>query len=264
MQHIHTPGDWFEQAPPSSRLERFEAFFGAHAFDPHRHDTYAIGRTVAGVHRFNYRGESRLCLPGEIMIVHPDESHDGCAGTDTGFRYRGVYVPPALVQQILPGKPLPFFNAGVVGDRRLAAVADALLDAQVLEPMAEDDALYAFVTTLATLGGQPLAGRSADFTAATRAREFMDDNLDRPITLDDLAACSGRDRWNLSHDFRRFFGTSPHRYLTLRRLDRVKQLARAGRSLADASVEAGFFDQSHMSRHFKKTFGLSPLRWCGL
>ncbi|MHC8332749.1 helix-turn-helix domain-containing protein [Pseudomonas sp. LB3P25] len=59
-----------------------------------------------------------------------------------------------------------------------------------------------------------------------------------------------------------FFGTSPHRYLTLRRLGRVKALTQAGLALSDAAIDAGFFDQSHMSRHFKKTFGISPSRWC--
>jgi DNA-binding NarL/FixJ family response regulator len=39
------------------RIERFEAFFSGVSFDPHRHDTYAIGRTLAGVHCFNYRGD---------------------------------------------------------------------------------------------------------------------------------------------------------------------------------------------------------------
>lgn len=264
MPNRSTEKDWVRHAPLSSKVERFEAFFGAHAFDPHQHDTYAIGRTLSGVHQFQYRGETRLCLPGETMIVHPDEPHDGCAGSETGLRYRGVYVPPSLVQQIVKGKPLPFFKASVTRDPRLAAAADALLntlDAE-LDPLAEDDALYRLVTTLAELAEQPLAKTTAHFAAAARAREYIDDNLDRSITLDDLADCAGRDRWSLSHDFRLFFGTSPHRYLTLRRLDRVKQLAHAGRTLSDASVEAGFFDQSHMSRHFKKAFGLSPSRWC--
>lgn len=154
-----------------------------------------------------------------------------------------MYVPPSLVQQIVKGKPLPFFKAGVTRDPRLAAAADALLntiDAE-LDPLAEDDVLYRLVITLAELAGQPLARTTLHFAAAARAREYIDDNLDRPITLDDLADCAGRDRWSLSNDFRMFFGTSPHRYLTLRRLDRVKRLAQAGQTLSDAAIEAGFF-----------------------
>nr|WP_256675823.1 helix-turn-helix domain-containing protein [Pseudomonas sp. R5(2019)] len=47
-----------------------------------------------------------------------------------------------------------------------------------------------------------------------------------------------------------------------RLLTASKTLALAGQALSDAAIEAGFFDQSHMTRHFKKAFGLSPSRWC--
>lgn len=264
MQNDQPKQDWVRHAAPTSKVERFEAYFGSHAFDPHRHDTYAIGRTLSGVHRFHYRGESKLCLPGETMIIHPDESHDGCAGSDAGFHYRGVYVPPSLVQDIIKGSALPFFGAGITQNQQLAVAADALLNAldADLDSMAEDDALYTFVITLASVASSDLVSTSHHFAAAAIAREYIDDNLDQAITLDDLAHCAGRDRWSLSSDFREFFGTSPHRYLTLRRLDRVKALVQAGQGLSDASIEAGFFDQSHMTRHFKKAFGLSPTRWC--
>ncbi|MNF73273.1 Transposon Tn10 TetD protein [compost metagenome] len=264
MQNELSKQDWVKHAAPTSKIERFEAYFGSHAFDPHRHDTYAIGRTLSGVHRFHYRGESKQCLPGETMIIHPDESHDGCAGSAGGFRYRGVYLPPALVQDIVKGTALPFFAGCITQDPQLAVAADALLNTLDgdMDSMAEDDALYAFVITLANVAGASLVYPSHHFAAAALAREYIDDNLDQAITLDDLAECAGRDRWSLSSDFRAFFGTSPHRYLTLRRLDRVKVLVMAGQGLSDASIEAGFFDQSHMTRHFKKAFGLSPTRWC--
>lgn len=72
---------------------------------------------------------------------------------------------------------------------------------------------------------------------------------------------TGRDRWSLSHDFRLFYGTSPYRYLTMRRLDAVRRMLIAGTPLADAAVGAGFADQSHMTRHFSKAYGLTPGRW---
>jgi AraC-like DNA-binding protein len=92
----------------------------------------------------------------------------------------------------------------------------------------------------------------------------MHSELDRAITLDVLAEQSGRDRWSLSRDFRLLFGTSPYRYLTMRRLDLVRAMLLQGQSLIDAALNAGFTDQSHMTRHFSKTYGLSPSRWLKL
>ena len=262
---IELPGatDWVRHAPAHAELESIEAFFSGHAFDPHRHATYAIGRTLAGVQSFSYRGARTNSLPGETMILHPDEVHDGRAGAADGFRYRMLYLPPTLVQDILGGRPLPFHRDGISQDPRLARATEAVFAALDAQPdvLARDDALYSLVATLAEVC-QPWPSRGrVDFAAALRAREYLEDHLDQAVTLDDLARCAGRDRWSLTRDFRAYFGTSPHRYLTLRRLDRVRLHVRLGSGLADAAVAAGFYDQSHMTKHFRQAFGMAPARW---
>jgi len=103
--------DWILRAAPGGHVERIEAYFGGHGYDMHRHDTYAIGRTLSGVQSFNYRRDYRHSLPGGTIVLHPDEPHDGQAGTDAGFHYRMIYVEPALIQQILGGRPLGRYAA---------------------------------------------------------------------------------------------------------------------------------------------------------
>jgi len=255
--------DWVIRGPQSTKLERIEAYFSGYGFDPHRHDTYAIGRTLSGVHSFNYRRNMRHSLPGGTIVLHPDELHDGEAGTADGFRYRIIYVDPALLQQALGGKALPFIPDGISRDPRLYAATQTLMQGMdcLIDPLEEEDALYDLAQALAAVAGSPRGRKSFDFMAAERAREYIHGALERTITLDELVAASGRDRWSLSRDFRALFGTSPYRYLTMRRLDHVRALMIAGHSLADASAIAGFTDQSHMTHHFTRTYGLPPARW---
>ena len=52
-------------APANAGLERIEARFAGDAFEPHRHDTYAIGVTLQGVQTFQYRGEARFSMAGQ-------------------------------------------------------------------------------------------------------------------------------------------------------------------------------------------------------
>src|ERR1044072_8866709 len=92
-------GDWIRTAPASPGLERIEAQFSGHGFDPHRHDTYAIGFTLLGVQAFRYRGAARRSTAGEGFVLHPDETHDGHGGTRAGFCYRILYVAPRLIQE---------------------------------------------------------------------------------------------------------------------------------------------------------------------
>ena len=255
--------DWIQRAPRTSKLERIEAFIAGHGYDMHRHDTYAIGRTLAGVQSFQYRGQERHSLPGGTIVLHPDEAHDGQAGTDDGFQYRMLYVEPALIQQILGGKPLPFIKNGLSADPRLFAATDALLQSMdsPIDALEEADAMFDLAHALSAVSGVSQSKQSFDYRAADRAREFIHGALDGTVTLDELAEHSGRDRWSLSRDFRLLFGTSPYRYLTMRRLDVVRSLLMQGQPLVDAALTAGFVDQSHMTRHFSKTYGLSPSRW---
>ncbi|MFM0502251.1 AraC family transcriptional regulator [Paraburkholderia caffeinilytica] len=258
--------DWIRRSPHSggtSGIERIEAFFHHAGYAMHRHDTYAIGRTLAGVQSFRYRGSTRNSLPGGTMVLHPDEPHDGQAGTRDGFHYRMIYVDPALFQQALGGKPLPFIEGGLSNDPRLFAATESLLRAMdcAIDSLEQDDALYELAIALDAVAGGSAPRRPVDYLAARRAREYMLGSLDSAVTLDELAAAAGRDRWSLSRDFRALFGTSPHRYLTMRRLDLVRRLAVQGMSLADAAAAAGFTDQSHMTRHFKRAWGVAPAHW---
>lgn len=258
--------DWFLRAPDVGGLQRFEAFFSGHGYDLHRHDTYAIGHTLAGVQSFQYRGGWRHSLPGATIVLHPDEAHDGEAGTESGFQYRMMYIEPALIQQMLGGQALPFIKTGLSNDPRLFAATGALLRSLdcPLDPLEEQDALFDLAQAMSTVSGAPGKRSGFDYVAAQRAREYIHGALDRTVTLDELAQHSGRDRWSLSRDFRLLFGTSPYRYLTMRRLDMVRALLIQGQSLVSAALIAGFTDQSHMTRQFGKTYGLSPARWMNM
>src|SRR5215467_7688172 len=81
---------------PQAGLQRLTARFGGHAYDLHRHETYAVGLTLWGTQSFHYRGALRTSRAGQVLVIHPDEAHDGHAGADDGFAYRILYVDPAL------------------------------------------------------------------------------------------------------------------------------------------------------------------------
>src|SRR5215469_9432640 len=113
--------------PAAPGVERAEVRL-ASAFAPHRHDTYGIGVTTAGVQVFGYRGARRVCLPGQLHVLHPDERHDGGPGTDGGFGYRILYVAPELVRDALGGRALPFVAEPVQDLNPAARSLAALLE----------------------------------------------------------------------------------------------------------------------------------------
>jgi AraC-like DNA-binding protein len=264
-------GDWVTSVRPTAGVELFRAWFAGEAYEPHRHDTYAVSLTDRGVQVFDYRGAKRVSRPGQVAVLYPDERHDGRAGTADGFGYRIVYVEPshlAAAVRALYGRPapLPFVRDAVVTDvalsETLRAAFRAPLDSLAVDRLVVD--LAEGLVAAAHGGRLPPFTRAVDARAIERAREFLDAERTRVVRSTELEAVSGLTRYELARQFKVSLGTSPYRYLLMRRLDFARERIDAARPLADVAYEAGFADQAHFTRVFKSAFGLTPGRYRAL
>lgn len=94
-----------------------------------------------------------------------------------------------------------------------------------------------------------------------RALNHIERHFTDAIYLEDLAALAGLSVCRFVTVFRRQVGLTPHRFICHRRIGYAKRLLRDGVPMALAASEAGFFDQSHFSRHFKNICGTTPGRY---
>lgn len=281
-------GDWLRDASAVEGLSRLHAGLKQRAYARHRHDSYTIALTESGVQEFGYRRSVHRSLPGQVLVLHPDELHDGRPGTDAGFSYRTLYIAPERILDAARaecGKPvaLPFVAEPVMDDPLLARAIAQAFDGP-LEPLRADELVQAACTSLLRAAGLktdqlpttsvPTATARSSSSASkhrqlseavlTRAREFLDAHFTRIVGADELERECGESRYALAAQFKHRYGTSPYRYLLMRRLQFVRsQLgpdARPGMntSLADLALQTGFADQAHMTRMFKSAYGLTP------
>src|SRR5439155_5591328 len=175
--------------------------------------------------------------------------------------------PPELVREALSGRALPF-----VGDPVQPLVPAAGRIASLLsdidEPINElssAEIAVAVADGLVSLSGCPERRPAAiNVRAVELARDYLAAHAREQTSASVLEKIAGIDRFTIARQFRWAFGTSPDRYRTLRRLALARAAIESGRSLARAAAEAGFADQSHMTRQFKRTYGLTPGRWTDL
>lgn len=94
-----------------------------------------------------------------------------------------------------------------------------------------------------------------------RARDFIRAHYTRPILVDELAALAGLSRFHFVRAFSRTFGSPPHAYQVRLQVEHARKLISEGVLPAVAAVEAGFADQSHLNRHFKKIHRMTPRQY---
>jgi AraC-like DNA-binding protein len=81
------------------------------------------------------------------------------------------------------------------------------------------------------------------------------------MDLDALADHSGLNRFQVLRTFRKYYGVPPHAYQLHVRVARAKALLRAGQSPAEVAAQLGFADQSHLTRLFRRAWGVTPGRY---
>lgn len=262
---------WTRSTDAENGVEFLEAWFQGHAYDRHRHDTYAICLTTVGVQAFNYRGAAETSTPGQVVVLHPDEIHDGHARAEEGFGYCMLYIEPALIfeaVQELCGKgcSLPFVRAPVVMNPKLsAAITSGFRSTR--EPLALDSLVVQLAEGLidADPGCKRVRlSRHLNVAALDRARQYLDAEKRRVVRSAELEAVTGLTRYDLARQFRAMCGTSPYRYSLMRRLALAREQIALHRPLVEVAIEAGFADQAHFTRMFKAAFGLTPARYGAL
>jgi len=262
---------WIVGAGPVGGVELLRAWFAGQGYARHRHDTYAIGTTERGIQVFDYRGAVRASRPGQVVVLHPDEAHDGRAGTAAGFGYRIVYVEPGHIAAALRDicgrhQPLPFVREPVSMNARLARAVRSAFRCD-LESLALDSVVVALAEGLLSAAegdGRSVPAPRIDVAAVERGRQFLDAERTRVVHSTELEVATGLTRYALARQFRAMHGTSPYRYLIGRRLDLARLRLRGDQPLVDVAGGTGFADQAHFTRAFKATFGLTPARYRAL
>ena len=235
------------------------------AFPRHAHDHLGIGVMTGGAQR-SWSGVGPVeSGAGDIITVNPGEMHDGLpiGGQPRGWRM--LYLDPALAAHDCGGP------AGRVEMARPAlrdpvlaghfARVFACLTAAAPDRLAAEEALLGcLVHALGRHGArrQPLGGAAP---AIARARQRLDDAPELPATLAELAALEGVSRYQLLRAFVRETDATPHAYLVQRRVRLARRCLASGMAVADAAAQAGFADQSHLTRAFVRQLGVTPGRY---
>lgn len=234
----------------------------SYAIDPY--DEYVFAAVEQGAMRAMRRGRGYDASVGDVLRWDPVGRHVGVAPDGGSWRARLLLVELRTLRRWVLDeeerqRPALAFGDPVVYRPDLAA---RLLDVHArLER--DDDALgaqTAFLALVRDLVGVDAGrvGRVRVSAAMRVARDYLEEHVDRNVTLEELAAICGVGRFRLVREFTVHVGVPPHRYLLARRLSRARRGLEQGADISELAAELGFVDQSHLHRHFRRAFATTP------
>lgn len=249
-------------------IELFSARLFHHAFSKHMHEAYTIGINDGGQGCFTYQGEACSTCPGSFNLLNPGEVHTGQATSDAGWIYRNIYISVPLVEQILAqlewqGRGLPYFLEPVAWDKSLQLSFHKLFQA-LNEPtpqLEQQSLMLGVLSQFFVRHTEPhyhLRPAKPETKAVTLIRAYLEAHYAQNVSINALAELVGLSPYYLIRSFRRQVGLPPHGYQRHWQLLQAKRALLTSKPLSEIAAEHGFYDQSHLNRHFKRTFGVTP------
>ena len=231
------------------------------SFARHIHDEFGVGLMTGGAQRsWSGRGAVEAAC-GQLITVNPGEVHDG-QPVGRARSWSMLYISAGLVGDVVAdateGKStVRELHQPVVTNPRLAALF-AQARAAALDAAPTRDLNESLISLFGGLiGTVTLAISGTDRRIAT-LREAIDDDPAAPHTLPAMAVQAGLSRFQTLRAFVGLTGLTPHAYTIQKRLDLARRQMRWAMPLAEAAIEAGFADQSHMHRAFVARYGYTP------
>jgi AraC-like DNA-binding protein len=269
MAATDSAGDWARYwRADGVPVEAMHAHFTSHVYHQHSHESYSFGVTETGAQAFTCRHGRHVSGPGMVMAFNPDDPHDGHAAGDGGFTYRMVHIWPEFFASLIgTAEPLPLFRSPVLEDP-VSARSLRHLHTALTEPAGQLER-YERLTATARLLVQHASARVRlpgaagpavpDARVAARIRALIHDaGAATDLTSGDLAAAAGCSRYAAYRAFRRAYGLAPSDYQRQLRVRAARRLLARDIPPSVAAAETGFADQAHLTRWFRRYYGVTP------
>lgn len=234
-------------------------------FASHSHQTFSLSAIREGTIAITYHPEDEVILrPGQLALYHPDEVHKSRNLSDMPLAYDNLHIDPVwalrIQQRVHPADTLLPMREHLITSSHLYARFRTIVSLiEQGEPARIEEAIAQMLTRLFAAHTDTVA-RPEEDRLLEQVRRSILEHMDERISAASIAAETGYSTAHISRLFKRRFGLTLQAFLIDQRINRAKQLMLHSPqlSLAEVALEAGFYDQSHLVKHFKKAYSISP------
>jgi AraC family transcriptional regulator len=236
-----------------------------------------IGHSTAGERKKEGRFQCDFRSRGAISFLPSDQPFSGWMKVERGV-FANVLVlalDPAFMSRVAEGLELDSDRIELVEQRRATdptlrhialALRAGVQSGDALDRMYGEGLSTALAAHLLREYGATVLRPKSQYGGLPRAKlvravEYIQDQLDADLAVSGIAQAVGMSPFYFTRLFKESTGQSPHQYVVEARVRRAKELLTTGKfTIGEAAHQVGFVDQSHLTRHFKRVFGLPPKR----
>ncbi|MBS1800570.1 MAG: AraC family transcriptional regulator [Acidobacteria bacterium] len=246
-------------------MEVFQGSYRNYQFARHFHRVPAIGVVDSGSMSSYFRGRNHVLGAGTIILLNPGETHAPAPAGTSGWSFRMFYLDVNLFASLTQSCAVrdlrfhkPFVQDSLLASSLLRLHLELEYPGDKLRFESQLLSIFSHLTERYSTMQAPRAKLDFDNTRIDHARQYLEANYTRNPSLKELASLSSFSASHFLRTFRETVGLTPHAYITQLRIEHAASLLRAGIPVVEVAVRAGFVDQSHLTRQFKRILGITP------
>jgi len=239
----------------------------AHPTSKAFHQSLALCFVDQGAFNVRHRGVSHSVGKGALLVAQSGET-TSCEDFDGKSKHREFHCAPEALETIAEEIGDRFtggriFQSPFICDESLCRPFLRFHSEMASKPTAIESSslLREFVCEMILRYGKRPATTlrlGNERSAVKRVKDCLESRYAENLTLEELARIVNLSPFHLVRVFRKEVGLPPHAYQTRLRLNHAKALLAQAATIGEAALNAGFFDQSHFTNHFRKVFGYPP------
>lgn len=236
------------------------------SYKKHAHEEYSLGLVVAGGSSFWCEGGHEDIAPQTMLLLPPGCMH-ACKPVESGcWNYRMLFVAADWVQALAAERPGTIWTQPIlktVSPRAVQRLERRLQRLQGTEtPLAKEAVLIDLFDGLQQGDKKMWLQRPGEERPRLKqVKEYLQNHFAAKVTLEELGAVSGLNKFHLLRLFKEAFKIPPHMYQMVLRINFAKRELEKRKEPAEVAQEAGFYDQSHFSKTFKSYTGITPEKY---
>jgi len=247
----------YHKLPILDGLELFDAKYHVKNFPFHTHNTFNI--TLVIDQTFSTKLVDRfLQAPiGTIVITNPDEVHSTICDNNIGSSFFTFYVSPDVLKEFNNQKPV-FFDDKIINDRLLF---QQLYYVSRNHHLPKVDLEIILLQALKQLVTKYTSNIIISEKEHKLLKNFLESETLGKFSLEKSANRFGLDKYKFLRLFKQETGLTPNHFIILKRVEKCKELLQTQDDLLDIAIQTGFYDVTHLCKHFKKITGITPLAY---